>query len=73
MSTEPLVEVKGLKKYPLRDGLFGRTSGQLKAVDDVSFSIRKGRAFSGWWASPAAAKPPLAARCLACTTKPPAR
>ncbi|HGY5919742.1 TPA: ABC transporter ATP-binding protein, partial [Serratia marcescens] len=46
MSTEPLVEVKGLKKYfPLRDGLFGRTSGQLKAVDDVSFSIRKGRIF----------------------------
>lgn len=46
MSTEPLVEVKGLKKYfPLRDGLFGRTIGQLKAVDDVSFSIRKGRVF----------------------------
>ncbi|WP_274864179.1 ABC transporter ATP-binding protein [Serratia marcescens] len=46
MSTEPLVEVKGLKKYfPLRDGLFGRTTGQLKAVDDVSFSIRKGRVF----------------------------
>ncbi|HIE0649913.1 TPA: ABC transporter ATP-binding protein [Serratia marcescens] len=46
MSTEPLVEVKGLKKYfPLRDGLFGRTTGQLKAVDDVSFSIRKGRIF----------------------------
>ncbi|MGR3842068.1 ABC transporter ATP-binding protein [Serratia marcescens] len=46
MSTEPLVEVKGLKKYfPLRDGLFGRTTGQLKAVDDVSFSIRKSRVF----------------------------
>lgn len=46
MPTEPLVEVKGLKKYfPLRDGLFGRTTGQLKAVDDVSFSIRKGRIF----------------------------
>lgn len=46
MSTEPLVEVKGLKKYfPLRDGLFGRIAGQLKAVDDVSFSIRKGRIF----------------------------
>lgn len=46
MSTESLVEVKGLKKYfPLRDGLFGRTTGQLKAVDDVSFSIRKGRIF----------------------------
>ncbi|HEP1041848.1 TPA: ATP-binding cassette domain-containing protein [Serratia marcescens] len=46
MSIEPLVEVKGLKKYfPLRDGLFGRTTGQLKAVDDVSFSIRKGRVF----------------------------
>jgi oligopeptide/dipeptide ABC transporter ATP-binding protein len=46
MPTEALVEVKGLKKYfPLRDGLFGRTTGQLKAVDDVSFSIRKGRIF----------------------------
>lgn len=73
MSTEPLVEVKGLKKYfPLRDGLFGRTSGQLKAVDDVSFSIRKGRIF-GLVGESGSGKPPLAARCLACTTKPPAR
>ncbi|CAI0764209.1 ABC transporter ATP-binding protein [Serratia ficaria] len=46
MSVEPLVEVKGLKKYfPLREGLFGQTTGQLRAVDDVSFSIRKGSIF----------------------------
>jgi len=46
MSVEWLVEVKGLKKhFPLREGLFGRTTGQLRAVDDVSFGIRKGTIF----------------------------
>lgn len=46
MLAEPLVEVKGLKKYfPLREGLFGQTTGQLRAVDDVSFSIRRGTVF----------------------------
>ncbi len=58
MLAEPLVEVKGLKKYfPLREGLFGQTTGQLRAVDDVSFSIRRGTVF-GLVGSPAVVKPP---------------
>ena len=41
---EVLVEVKNLKKYfPVLDGLFiKREVAQVKAVDDVSFTIRKG-------------------------------
>lgn len=40
----PLVSVKHLKKYfPLHKGvLFSRQTGAVKAVDDVSFDIRKG-------------------------------
>src|SRR5882724_7295473 len=39
----PLVEVTGLRKYfPVRGGLFGGTTSQVRAVEDVSFSIRKG-------------------------------
>ncbi len=39
----PLLEVKDLKKYyPIRKGLFGRVSGQVHAVDGVSFSIGQG-------------------------------
>ena len=39
----PLVEVTGLQKYfPVRGGLFGGVVGQVRAVDDVSFSIKKG-------------------------------
>ena len=39
----PLVEVTGLQKhFPVRGGLFGRVVGQVRAVDDVSFSIKKG-------------------------------
>ncbi|OHB69392.1 MAG: peptide ABC transporter substrate-binding protein [Planctomycetes bacterium RBG_16_43_13] len=35
-----LVEVKNLKKYfPVRKGLFAKTVGWVKAVDDVSFTI----------------------------------
>ncbi|MGZ4121612.1 MAG: ABC transporter ATP-binding protein [Tumebacillaceae bacterium] len=42
MSTT-LLDVKGLKKYfPIEGGLLKRTVGQVKAVDDVSFSINKG-------------------------------
>lgn len=41
--SETILEVKNLKKYfPVRKGLFLREVGQVKAVDDVSFSIRKG-------------------------------
>jgi oligopeptide transport system ATP-binding protein len=38
-----LLEVDGLKKYfPIRSGFFSRIVGYLKAVDGVSFAIRKG-------------------------------
>lgn len=41
--SELLLEVNGLKKYfPLTGGLFGRKMGEVKAVDDVSFSVKKG-------------------------------
>jgi peptide/nickel transport system ATP-binding protein len=40
---ENLVEVKDLKKYfPLYHGMFGAKSGDVKAVDRVSFSIHTG-------------------------------
>ncbi|MBT9164144.1 MAG: Oligopeptide transport ATP-binding protein OppF [candidate division WS2 bacterium] len=40
-----LVEVKNLYKYfPITGGVFGRTVAQVKAVDGVSFLIRKGEA-----------------------------
>jgi peptide/nickel transport system ATP-binding protein len=38
-----LLEIKGLKKYfPIKAGFFGRVVGQVKAVDGVSFSIKRG-------------------------------
>ena len=38
-----LLDVKNLKKYfPIRKGFFKRVVGQVKAVDDVSFSINEG-------------------------------
>lgn len=44
--SETLVEVELLKKYfPVRRGLFRRKIGDIKAVDDISFSIQKGEAF----------------------------
>lgn len=46
MSDEYIIEVEGLKKhFPLRDGLFGQETGQLRAVDGVSFKIRQGSIF----------------------------
>ena len=41
-----LLEVRNLKKYfPIKGGFFRRTVRQLKAVDDVSFSIPRGHTF----------------------------
>lgn len=38
-----LLDVQNLKKYfPIRGGIFGRTLGQVKAVDNVSFSVYEG-------------------------------
>ena len=38
-----LLEVEDLRKYfPVRGGVFGRKVGEVKAVDGISFSIKKG-------------------------------
>lgn len=40
------MRVEGLTKYfPVRKGFFGRTVGQVKAVDDVSLTVRQGETF----------------------------
>jgi oligopeptide/dipeptide ABC transporter ATP-binding protein len=41
--SEPLLEVRDLvKHFPIRRGLFGREAGQVRAVDGVSFDVRRG-------------------------------
>jgi peptide/nickel transport system ATP-binding protein len=43
VSTKPLLEVKNLKKYfPIRGGILSRVVANVKAVEDVSFSIKPG-------------------------------
>jgi oligopeptide/dipeptide ABC transporter ATP-binding protein len=43
----PVLEVKGLRKhFPIRKGVLGRVAGQIRAVDDVSFSIAHGETLS---------------------------
>ncbi|MFQ5434354.1 MAG: ABC transporter ATP-binding protein, partial [Anaerolineae bacterium] len=40
MTTKTLVEVRNLKKYfPVRKGIFGRNTVQVKAVDGISFDV----------------------------------
>ncbi|MEY3673014.1 MAG: hypothetical protein RI904_2671, partial [Pseudomonadota bacterium] len=42
-STVPLLEVRKLQKFfPIKTGLFGKVTGNVHAVDGVSFSIKKG-------------------------------
>lgn len=42
-----ILEVENLKKYfPIKSGVFQKTVGNVKAVDDVSFEIKKGETFS---------------------------
>ncbi|WNS44587.1 ABC transporter ATP-binding protein [Paenibacillus sp. MMS20-IR301] len=44
--SELLLEVKSLKKYfPVKQGLLGRTVGHVKAVDDISLTLRPGETF----------------------------
>jgi oligopeptide/dipeptide ABC transporter ATP-binding protein len=44
MSETPLLEVRALSKhYPLRGGVFNRRLAAFKAVDDVSFSVPRGK------------------------------
>jgi peptide/nickel transport system ATP-binding protein len=46
-SSEPLLEVKGLKKYfPIRRGFLKRIVGNVKAVDDVNFHVKEGETLS---------------------------
>lgn len=41
--SETILEVKNLKKYfPIRGGVFQKTIGHVKAVDDISFTMKKG-------------------------------
>ena len=43
MNDDIVMEVKNLKKYfPIKAGMFGRVVGQVRAVDGVSFRIRRG-------------------------------
>ena len=43
---ENVVEVKNLQKYfPIKAGLLQRTVGHVRAVDGISFSIKKGQTF----------------------------
>ena len=43
MNDDIVMEVKDLRKYfPIRAGMFGRVVGQVRAVDGVSFRIRRG-------------------------------
>ena len=48
MSTaDAILEVEGLRKwFPIRRGLLRRTVGHVRAVDDVSFAIRRGETLS---------------------------
>lgn len=42
-TTDNILEVSHLKKYyPIKAGMFGRVTGSVRAVDDVSFTIRRG-------------------------------
>lgn len=44
--TEALLEVNHLKTYfPITSGLFNRTVGHVKAVDDISITLKEGEAF----------------------------
>ncbi|MGN7300121.1 ABC transporter ATP-binding protein [Ferdinandcohnia sp. SAFN-114] len=42
-SQNTILDVKDLKKYfPVQNGLFGKSTGAVKAVDGVSFSVKEG-------------------------------
>lgn len=44
--SEPLVKVEHLKKYfPIKGGVFQRTVGQIRAVEDVTLQIQRGETF----------------------------
>jgi oligopeptide/dipeptide ABC transporter ATP-binding protein len=44
MTMTPLLEVRDLKKhFPIRQGMFSRVAGQVRAVDGISFHIQRGQ------------------------------
>jgi oligopeptide transport system ATP-binding protein len=44
--SQPLLDVRNLKKYfPVKSGLLGSGRGEVRAVDNISFSIREGDSF----------------------------
>lgn len=46
MTTKEIIEVEHLKKYfPIHKGVLNRVVGHVKAVDDVSFTIKQGETF----------------------------
>src|SRR5512141_327868 len=46
-SEQILLDVRGLRKYfPIKRGFLRKTVGHVRAVDDVSFFIRKGETLS---------------------------
>lgn len=60
---QSLVEVRNLKKYfEVQKSFFGRSSTLLKAVDDVSFTISKGKPL-GWLESLAVVNQPSEEPC----------
>jgi peptide/nickel transport system ATP-binding protein len=43
MGAESILEVRGLKQYfPIRGGILNRVSAQVRAVDDISFVVKRG-------------------------------
>ncbi len=54
-----LLEVRNLKMYfPITRGIVvQRHVGDIKAVDDISFQVKRERRWV-WWGSPAAGNPP---------------
>jgi oligopeptide/dipeptide ABC transporter ATP-binding protein len=47
VETEEILKVENLTKhYPIRGGVFGGVTGRVKAVDDISFTVRRGETFS---------------------------
>ncbi|MFP4051934.1 MAG: ABC transporter ATP-binding protein [Thermoplasmata archaeon] len=47
MSKKNILALKGVKKYfPIEEGLFSKTVGYVKAVDGVSFGVKKGETFA---------------------------